>query len=227
MHVSVNIQNNVEKDTTLWLFVFSSPELRAAIQFSSTAFGLPYLLIELFYIGVPVVRTVGRTYGHVTSKISRMHRLPNFLTHGAPLREHRARESSSKRKLQNIGVVKAKKTLRQQYSYNDDGKYPKFLVMFLNGVIGYQSPNSQGVARTSPLSPIMKLENEKTEGTRLRGNLKANCWEKHVRTFMEVYLSFRPTLNWFQKPQTTAVNTRGWPRILTTKFIFWLFEISS
>ena len=55
--------------------------------------------VELFYIGVPVVRTVGRTYGHVTSKISRMHRLPNFLTHGAPLRAHRARESSSKKKL--------------------------------------------------------------------------------------------------------------------------------
>ena len=156
-----------------------------------------------------------------------MHRLPNFLTHGAPLRAHRARESSSKKKLQNIGVVKAKKTHRQQYSLNDDGKYPKFLVMFLNGVIGYQSPNSQGVARTSPLSPIVELENEKTEGTRLRENLNANCWEKHVRTFMEVYLLFRPTLNWFQKPQTTAVNTRGWPRILTTKFIFWLFEISS
>ena len=159
MHVSVNIQNNVEKDTTLWLFVFSSPELRAAIQFSSAAFGLPYLLIELFYIGVPVVRTVGRTYGHGTSKISRMHRLPNFLTHGAPLRAHRARESSSKKKLQNIDVVKAKKTHRQQYSLNDDGKYPKFWVMFLNGVIGYQSPNSQGVARTSSLSPIMELEN--------------------------------------------------------------------
>ena len=115
-----------------------------------------------------------RTYGHVTSKISRMHRLPNFLTHGAPLRAHRARESSSKKKLQNIGVVKAKKTHRQQYSLNDDGKYPKFLVMFLNGVIGYQSPNSQGVARSSSLSPIMELANEKTEGTRLRGNLKAN-----------------------------------------------------
>ena len=46
--------------------------------------------------------------------------------------------------------------------------------MFLNGVIGYQLPNSQGVARTFPLSPIVELENEKTEGTRLRGNLKAN-----------------------------------------------------
>ena len=38
------------------------------------AFGLPYLLIELFYLGLPVVRTDGRTYGHVITKISRMSR---------------------------------------------------------------------------------------------------------------------------------------------------------
>ena len=50
------------------------------------AFGLPYLLVELFYIGIPVVRTDGRAYDHVITKISRMGRLPNFLTHGAPLR---------------------------------------------------------------------------------------------------------------------------------------------
>ena len=31
-------------------------------------------------------RTVGRAYGHVITRISRMGRLPNFLTHGAPLR---------------------------------------------------------------------------------------------------------------------------------------------
>ena len=37
-------------------------------------------------IGIPVVRTaVGRAYGHVITKISRMGRLPNFLTHGAAL----------------------------------------------------------------------------------------------------------------------------------------------
>ena len=147
------------------------------MRFSSVAFGLPYLLIELFYIGVPA----GRTYGHVTSKISRMHRLPNFLTHGAPLCAHRARESSSKKKLQNIGVVKAKKTHRQQYSLNDDGKYPKFWVMFLNGVIGYQSPNSQGVARTSSLSPIMNWKTRRPRGRSWAGTLKQiaekNMWE--------------------------------------------------
>ena len=36
------------------------------------AFGLPYLLVELFYIGIPVVRTVGWAYGHMITKISRM-----------------------------------------------------------------------------------------------------------------------------------------------------------
>ena len=47
---------------------------------------------------MPVVRTDGRAggrAGHVTIKnikISRIHKLPNFLTHGAPFR---ARESSA------------------------------------------------------------------------------------------------------------------------------------
>ena len=40
------------------------------------------MLIELFYIGMSVVRTdgwlVGRTYGHVITKISRMGRLHVF-----------------------------------------------------------------------------------------------------------------------------------------------------
>ena len=34
------------------------------------------LLIELFYIGIPVVGTDGRSYGHVITKISRMDGLP-------------------------------------------------------------------------------------------------------------------------------------------------------
>ena len=46
---------------------------------------MPYLLIELFHIGMPVVRTDGRAYGHVITKFSRMGRLPHFPTHGAPL----------------------------------------------------------------------------------------------------------------------------------------------
>ena len=36
-------------------------------------------------------RSVGRAYGHVITKISWIGRLPNFLTHGAPLRALRAR----------------------------------------------------------------------------------------------------------------------------------------
>ena len=52
------------------------------------------LLIELFYIGMPVVRADGRSlgraggravYGHVITKFSGMGRLLHFLTHGAPL----------------------------------------------------------------------------------------------------------------------------------------------
>ena len=35
---------------------------------SRVAFGSPYLLIELFYIGMPVVRTDGRAYSHVINK---------------------------------------------------------------------------------------------------------------------------------------------------------------
>ena len=54
-------------------------------------------MIELFYIGMPVVRTDGRAggqsvYGHVITKFSRMGSLPHFFTHGAPLRALRARE---------------------------------------------------------------------------------------------------------------------------------------
>ena len=58
---------------------------------------LPYLLIELFYIGMTAVPTdgwaVGRSvYGHVITKFSRMGSLQHFFTHGAPLRALRARE---------------------------------------------------------------------------------------------------------------------------------------
>ena len=46
--------------------------------------------VELFYIGMPVVRTDGllggrAVYGHVITKFSQMDRLLHFLTHGAPL----------------------------------------------------------------------------------------------------------------------------------------------
>ena len=51
-----------------------------------SSFGLPYLLMELFYIGMTVVQTDGRSvYGHVITKVSRMGSLPHVLTLGAPL----------------------------------------------------------------------------------------------------------------------------------------------
>ena len=93
IHVSVNIKNNAEKDTTLLLFFLSKSPGGHVISFQIkpwVAFGLPYLLIELFYIGMPVVRTDGRSlarsvYGHVITKFSRMCRLPHFLSYGALL----------------------------------------------------------------------------------------------------------------------------------------------
>ena len=58
------------------------------------AFGLTYLLIELFYIGIPEVWTDGRSiarsmYGHVITKFYRMGRLPQLLSYGAPRLELR------------------------------------------------------------------------------------------------------------------------------------------
>ena len=77
IHVSVNIKNNVEKDTTLLLFFLSKSPGGHAIFFQIkplVAFGLPYLLIKLFYIGMSVVRTDGRALGWC-----RVTWLPNFL----------------------------------------------------------------------------------------------------------------------------------------------------
>ena len=68
IHVSVNIKNNVEKDTTLLFFFL---KVRAAMPFFSVAFGSPYVLIELFDIGMPVVRTDGRSVGRAVGVRSR------------------------------------------------------------------------------------------------------------------------------------------------------------
>ena len=95
INVSVNIKNNVAKDTTLLLFFLSKSPGGHTISFQIipwVAFGLSYLVIELFYIGMPVVQTDGRAggrsvYGHVITKFSLMGILPpHFFTHGAPLR---------------------------------------------------------------------------------------------------------------------------------------------
>ena len=73
IHVSLNIKNNVERDTIdfVVVVVFFSLKVRAAMRFSSVVCGLPYLLIELFHIGVPVVRTVGRSLGPGRIKVGR------------------------------------------------------------------------------------------------------------------------------------------------------------
>ena len=65
IQVIVNIKNNAEKDTTLLLFFLSKSPGGHVISFQIkpwVAFGLPYPLIELFYIGMPVVRTDGRSF---------------------------------------------------------------------------------------------------------------------------------------------------------------------
>ena len=82
IYVSVNIKNSAEKDTTLLLYGWPCDFLPIKPW---VAFGLPYLFIELFHIGMPVVRTVARSmYGHVITKFSGMGRLPHFLSCGAP-----------------------------------------------------------------------------------------------------------------------------------------------
>ena len=83
IRVNVNIKNNIERDTTLLLFFLSKSPSGHLISFQIKpwmAFGLPYLLIELFYISMPVVRTDGRAGIGVRS---RMGSLQHFFTHGA------------------------------------------------------------------------------------------------------------------------------------------------
>ena len=78
--MSVGIKNNVEKDSSLVFFLSKSPDGHAiSRQIDLELPVVSYLLIKLFYIGMPVVRTDGRAYGHVITKISQMDGLPNFL----------------------------------------------------------------------------------------------------------------------------------------------------
>ena len=104
IHVSVNIKNNIEKDTTLLLLFFLSKSQGGhAISFQIkpwVAFGLPYLHVDWviwhWYAWVADGRSLGRAGGRCTVTW-----LPNFLgrvvyhiffTHGASLRAFRARE---------------------------------------------------------------------------------------------------------------------------------------
>ena len=77
IHVSIKITNNAEKEMTLLLSFLSKSPGGHVISFQIkpwVALGFPYLLIELFYIGMPVVRTVGRSLARC-----RVTWLPNFL----------------------------------------------------------------------------------------------------------------------------------------------------
>ena len=61
----------------------------AKITSSCIWFAIP---VELFYIGMPVVWTDGRSvYGYVITKFSRMGRLLDFPTHGGALRARELR----------------------------------------------------------------------------------------------------------------------------------------
>ena len=85
IHVSVNIKNNVEKDETKLLFFLSKSPGGHSISFQikpRVAFRLPYLLIDLFFIGSPVLRTDSRAFrrsgGRVVGRCT-VTWLPNFL----------------------------------------------------------------------------------------------------------------------------------------------------
>ena len=96
IHLGVNIKNNVEKDTTLFLFFSKSPgpsKLNLELDLGCYAYWLSCFLLVCLWCGRSGDRAIGRTYGHVATKISLMHRLPNFLTHGAGLRALRGPES--------------------------------------------------------------------------------------------------------------------------------------
>ena len=82
---------------------------------------LPCLLVDwVIFVGMPLEedgRADGRAYGHVTTKMSRMHRLPNFLTLCAPLRALRARASSAMKSKQSAASC-VLKLIKQQCSFS-------------------------------------------------------------------------------------------------------------
>ena len=77
------LKNNAEKDTTLLLFFLSKSPGAHVISFQIkpwVLFGLPYLLIELFFTLACLWRSLARcTVTWLPNKFSEMGRLPHFL----------------------------------------------------------------------------------------------------------------------------------------------------
>ena len=103
----LNTLDNTDIETIFaFLFVFIDSLIVSASQDAGghaifrhknprVTFGLSYLLIESFYIGMSVVRTDVRLRDYKSQpKFLGYIRQPNLLTHGAPLRALRARKSS-------------------------------------------------------------------------------------------------------------------------------------
>ena len=103
----LNTLDNTDIETTFaFLFVFIDSLIVSASQDAGghaifrhknprVTFGLSYLLIESFYIGMSVVRTDVRLRDYKSQpKFLGYIRQANLLTHGAPLRALRARKSS-------------------------------------------------------------------------------------------------------------------------------------
>ena len=69
MHVCVDFKSDVEKDSTLLLFFPSKSPAGHAIsrQKHLELAVVSYLLTELFYIGMPVVRTDGQSDGRTVT----------------------------------------------------------------------------------------------------------------------------------------------------------------
>ena len=92
------------------------------------------MLIELFHTGMPVVRrSVGRSGKRTITRLSlflgckyRMHRLPNFLTHGARLASARAPLTTHHKKTQS----KEKVQKNAQFSFSGQRKAFLYQIAF-------------------------------------------------------------------------------------------------
>ena len=85
IHVSVNIKNNVEKDTTL-LFFFLSKSPGGHVKTLSciwVAIPVDWVILHWYACGGDGRSLALSVYGHVITKLSRMCRLPHLLSYGA------------------------------------------------------------------------------------------------------------------------------------------------